>query len=90
MKAGKVTVPAGQSVGVCNSILQLVAQSNTVMIYASPESGLMLMDGWTPDPDPPVLFPMEFPFIVDSTSEDVFVFNPGTVPVVITAIAWKR
>lgn len=86
-----VTIPAGTAVGVL-SALTTTPGSYTVMVYApqSEQLNLSLADSATPS-DPEATIPAaDNPFVIDSTSADVFVFNGGSVSVTVRVMAWTR
>ena len=87
----KVTIAAGVSVGVL-SALTTAAGSYTVLVYApqSESLNLSLADSATPT-DPEATIPaQDNPFVIESTSADVFVYNGGSASVAVTVMAWTR
>ena len=86
-----VTIPAGTAVGVL-SALTTTAGSYTVMVYApqSESLSLSLADAATPS-DPEATIPArDNPYVVDSTSSDVFVYNGGSADVSVRVMCWTR
>ena len=86
-----VTIRASKSVGVL-SALTTTAGSYTVLVYApqSEELNLSLADSATPT-DPEAMIPaQDNPYVIQSTSADVFIYNGGSADVTVRVMAWTR
>jgi hypothetical protein len=93
----QITVPAGGGTGLFAG-LGISAGAGTsyeIMVYAPSESGLQLGDN-NFSTDPEATLPMISPFRVGSAQpaalpgDDIFLVNPGSANVQVTAMAWKR
>jgi hypothetical protein len=74
------------------SALTTTPASYTVMVYApqSESLNLSLADSAMPS-DPEAMVPSaDNPFVIESTSADVFVYNGGSASVSVWVMAWTR
>jgi hypothetical protein len=89
----KVSIPAGQAVGVLASLGQTVSTQVYSLDVWVPESEaeLELSDsaGVPTDPEAPVPIP-SLPFHVDATKDDFFIYNPGSSAVSVVMASWFR
>lgn len=97
VKIAKVTIPANMSVSVLVTGLGLTPSQGTlsysVLVY-DPQSeslNVALADSAGTPTDPTAMMPaQDNPFFIESTSADVFLYNMGSTPVVVTCMAWAR
>jgi hypothetical protein len=94
VKIAKVTIAANTSVGILAALGQTLGTLiYAVRIYDPAESNLLLADaaGTGPLTDPEATFPiLSYPYVVDATRDDIFIFNPNAASVSVVCMAWIR